>query len=89
MNDFTEGAQIVVSRSALMRQLGSFTRLMLGWAGGWMAGRGYLDAGVAAALPGLLMTAIGFGWGQIAARRTQKVQVALADKLPDLVAVAK
>lgn len=89
MTDFTDGAQIVVSRSALLQQLGSAVRAAMYTAGGWLVAKGYLDDGLVQALVPLLLTGGALAWSAIGNARSTAVKVALADKLPDPVAVAK
>lgn len=81
--------QIVVSRSALMAQLGGVVRATLYTAGGWLVAKGWLDDGLVQALVPLVLTLGALGWQQFAILRTNHQKVALADKLPDSVAVAK
>lgn len=89
MNDFTDGAQIVVSRSALLNQLGSVVRAAMYTGGGWLVARGYLDDGLVQALVPLLLTGGALLWSLVFNARNTAVKVALADRLPDAVACAK
>lgn len=81
--------QIIVSRSALLEQLGGVARAALFTAGGWMVSRGWLDDGLVQALVPFLMIAGPLLWQQVRIRSMKTVAAKLADKLPDAVAVAK
>lgn len=90
MTDFdTSDAQIVISRSALMEQLGGVARAALFTGGGWMVSKGWLDDGLVQAIVPALMIAGPLLWQQIRIRRSQRMKVKLANKLPDAVAVVK
>ena len=81
--------QIIVTRSALLEQLGGVARAMLFTAGGWLVSKGWLDDGVVQALVPALMIAGPLIWQQVRIIQLKGVATALADKLPDAVAVAQ
>ena len=89
MNDFATGAQIVVSKSAFVQQLGSVVRAALTYGAGYLAAKGWLDDGLAMSLVPLLLMGGSLAWAAFRNWRSQQVKIALAERLPDAVAVVK
>lgn len=80
---------IVVSRSALMAQLGGVVRALLYTAGGWLVAKGWLDDGLVQALVPVVLTGGALIWQQLRILHNQHQKVAMADKLPNDVARVK
>lgn len=79
-------SQIRVGESALPEQTGSAIRAFLIALGGYMAGKGWIDANLAAAAVPVIMIIGPTIWAQIAVRRSHAQKVVLADAAPDRVA---
>lgn len=77
---------ITIGESALPAQTGSAIRSFLIALAGYMAGKGWIDANLAATAVPVLMLVGTVLWGQIAVRRSHAQRVALADAVPDAVA---
>ena len=89
MSDFAQGAQIVVSKSAFVQQFGSVVRAGLTYGAGYLAAKGWLDDGLSMALVPFVLMGGSLAWSYVKNWRSQRVKVAMAEQLPDAVAVVK
>jgi uncharacterized membrane protein len=80
---------IVVSRSALLEQIGGLIRALLFWLGGFAVAKGWLNDGVMQALIPIAMTLGAILWQQLRIRYLKTVSTKLADMLPNERAEAK
>lgn len=80
---------IQVTASALPAQTGAAVRALLIALGGYMAGKGWIDANVATAAVPVIMIVGPALWGQVTARRRHATLVTAANAAPDSVAVVK
>lgn len=87
-DEMTENATgpITIGESAVPAQTNSAIRAFLIALGGYMAGKGWIDSGLAAAAVPVLMIVGPAIWAQFSVRRSHAQRVALADAAPDSVA---
>lgn len=88
MNDQAE-TPVVVPASAVPAQLASVVRAGLVAAGGYMAGRGWIDESTAGAIVSIGAIILPLIWAQFTARNAHKKAVTMAEHLPDRVATIK
>ena len=81
-----QSTPITIGESALPAQTGSAIRAFLLALGGYLAGKGWIDANLAAAAVPVLMIIGPTIWAQMTVRRSHAQRVALADAVPDAVA---
>jgi hypothetical protein len=88
MNDLTPPVDkpISVNESALPDQAGAAIRTLLVAVGGYMAGKGWIDANIVAALVPVIMIVGPLVWGQLRVLRTHAERVTMADAAPSTVA---
>lgn len=88
MNDLTPPVDtpITVPESAVGGQLGQATRILLVAIGGYMAGKGWIDANIASAAIPVILIAGPLAWGQFRLLRTHAERVTMADASPPNVA---
>lgn len=70
---------IMVSESALGEQLGQAIRTLLIAVGGYIAGKGWIDGNIAAAIVPVIMIAGPLLWGQLRVLRSHAERVTMAD----------
>ena len=80
---------ITVSASATGDQFAAGLRALLIAIGGYMAGKGWIDANIATAAVPVLLIVLPALWAQVSARYFHAQRVTLASAAPDAVATVK
>lgn len=85
----TTDMPITVNASAAPDQLAAALRALLVAAGGFMAGKGWIDSDVATAAVPVILIVGPLIWAQVSARYFHAQRVVLANAVPDAVATVK
>jgi len=86
VTDTSEKAPIEVNASAVPEQVSSAFRTLLVAVGGYMAGRGWIDGNIAAALVPVIVIGVPFAWGQLRLFKVHGERVVMAAAADDDVA---
>jgi len=89
MSDPQSDQPIQVNQSAIPEQAGAVIRTLLVAVGGYMAGKGWIDSNIAAALVPAVMVLGPMLWSQLRVLKTHGQRVTLANYAPDSVAQVK